>query len=159
MEVTGIVARRSEQQVTLAVTNEKLLEQFSLQLNYLLRRLRLANNPVVGLVLSGKLGQTFIMFTRNNEPPAPADRKATSMNNGRRRAWCGEGDALGLQTIGLGFLMVMYDPVEPGENHHCVKILCQNKVAGTDNISSPPLIPHIDPGRNDKSSHRLSPDC
>ena len=31
MEVTGIVARRSEQQVTLAVTNEKLLEQFSLQ--------------------------------------------------------------------------------------------------------------------------------
>ena len=99
------------------------------------------------------------MFTRNNEPPAPADRKATSMNNGRRRAWCGECDALGLQTIGLGFLMVMYDPVEPGENHHCVKILCQNKVAGTDNISSPPLIPHIDPGRNDKSSHRLSPDC
>lgn len=127
IEVTGIVVGRHEQQVTLAVTNEKLLEQFSLQLNYLLRRLRLANNPVVGLVLSGELGQTFIMFTQNNEPPAPADRKATSMNNEARRAWCGECDALGLQTIGLGFLMVMYDPVRPGENHHCVKILCQIK--------------------------------
>ena len=40
----GIVMTSQGQQGALAVPNEKLLEQFSPQLNYLLRSLRLANN-------------------------------------------------------------------------------------------------------------------